>query len=175
MKCDWILTFLLPAAVLAAGCGQSRPAATNDPDPPLAGYPTEAQPKLDTIKLWVGSEEMTAEMAVTPIEEQTGMMFRTNMGENEGMIFVMDGGPMQASFWMHNCPMPLSAAYIDAGGHIQEIHDLQPHNTNAVLSATDNIEFVLETPQGWFKRHNINAGTVVATEKGSLKKTFLNQ
>ena len=182
MKCNWILAFLPLALVLTAGCGQSpsatapvASAATNDSDPPIPGYPTQAQSKLDTIKLWVGAEEMTAEMAVTPIEEQTGMMFRTNMGEQEGMIFVLDGGPMQASFWMHNCPLPLSAAYIDTDGHILEVHDLQPHNTNAVLSATGNIEFVLETAQGWFKRHGIKPGTVVTTEKGSLRKTFLNQ
>jgi uncharacterized membrane protein (UPF0127 family) len=175
------LIYLLSAATLAAGCGQSSPpvappvaAGSNDADPPIPGYPTEAQPKLATIKLWIGAEEMTAEMALTGIQEETGMMFRTNMGENEGMIFVMPA-PQEASFWMHSCPLPLSCAYIDTDGHILEIHDLQPHNTNAVLSATANIQFVLETPQGWFQRHNIKTGTVIATEKGSLKKTFLGQ
>ncbi len=182
MKRNGILILLLAAASLAAGCGQSAPpaappaagAALNDPDPPIPGYPTAAQPKLATIKLWIGPEEMTTEMALTPIQEETGMMFRTNMAENEGMIFVMDR-PKRASFWMHSCPLPLSAAYIDTDGRILEIHDLQPHDTNAVLSATENVEFVLETPQGWFQRHNINPGTVIATERGSLKKTFLGQ
>ena len=35
---------------------------------------------------------------------------------------------------MKNCPLPLSAAYIDPEGVILEIHDLQPHNTNSVVA-----------------------------------------
>ena len=164
---------ILPlAATLAGGCSRAAPPVAE----PSAdsGIPTAAQPKLDTIKLWIGPEQMITEMAVTEKQERTGMMFRTNMAENEGMIFVFDR-PQQASFWMDNCTLPLSAAYMDTDGRILEIHDLQPHDTNFVLSATDNIEFVLETPQGWFQRHNIKTGTTVASEKGSLKKTFLGQ
>jgi len=41
-----------------------------------------------------------------------------------------------------------------------------------VLSATDNIQFVLETSDGWFARHNVNTGMVIRTEKGSLADTF---
>jgi uncharacterized membrane protein (UPF0127 family) len=81
----------------------------------------------------------------------------------------------QVSFWMKNCPLPLSAAYIDTEGVIQEIHDFQPHNTNAVFSASDNIRFVLETPQGWFERHHIGVGVAVATERGSLMSTFFGK
>jgi uncharacterized protein len=186
MKRMRVLIFSLAAVALATGCDKSAPpaatpaatpaamAGSTDADPPIPGYPTEAQPKLDTIKLWIGPEEMTAEMAITGIQEETGMMFRTNMAEEEGMIFVLPA-PQRASFWMHSCPLPLSAAYIDTDGNILEIHDLRPHDTNAVVAATDSVEFVLETSQGWFQRHNIKTGTVIATEKGSLKKTFLGQ
>jgi uncharacterized membrane protein (UPF0127 family) len=166
---------LLTAAALLAGCSQSAPpaaAAAPSPDPDDA--PTAAQPKLPTIKLWVGPQAMTAEMALTQKEEQTGMMFRTNMGEMEGMIFVFDR-PQQASFWMKNCPLPLSCAYMDIDGRILEIHELHSQDTNLVVSAARNIMFVLETPSGWFDRHNIQPGTIVASEKGSLKNTFLEK
>ncbi len=170
MKWNGFLT-MLTAATLFAGCSQSTPpAAAASPAP--NDLPTGAQPKLATIKLWVGPEAMTTEMALTQQQEQTGMMFRTNMGEMEGMIFVMDQ-PRQASFWMKNCPLPLSCAYMDVDGRILEIHELHPEDTNLVVSATPNIMFVLETPLGWFDRHNIKPGTMVASEKGSLKHTFL--
>jgi hypothetical protein len=136
--------------------------------------PTVAQPKLPTIKLWIGAEEMITEMALNGIQQQTGMMFRTNMAENEGMIFVFPY-PHQASFWMKNTSVPLSAAYIDPEGVILEIHDLEPHNTNSVKATSENIQYVLETPQGWFQRHNIATGAVVKTEKGNLRKTFFRQ
>jgi len=37
------------------------------------------------------------------------------------------------------------------------------------------VQYVLETPRGWFSRHNVGVGTVVRTERGSLRETFFNQ
>ncbi len=133
--------------------------------------PTEAQPKLQTVKLWIGAEQMDAEMCVTPRQIQTGMMFRKTMGDNDGMLFNL-GYSEQAAFWMKNCFVPLSVAYIDPEGVIVEIHPLQPQDTNSVFSATNNVRFALETPQGWFDKHNIKPGTVIRSERGSLKQTF---
>jgi uncharacterized membrane protein (UPF0127 family) len=151
---------------LTGGCDKPVPSA------PPPGAATQAQPKLRTLKLWLGAEEMTTELALTPSELQTGMMFRTNMAENEGMIFVF-ARPHQASFWMMNTLLPLSAAYIGPDGTILEIHDLQPHDTNSVTAGTDQVQFVLETKQGWFRRHNVNPGSVIRTERGSLHDTFI--
>ncbi len=113
-----------------------------------------------------------AEMAVTEIEERTGMMFRTNIQDTDAMIFVFPY-PQPANFWMKNCPESISAAYITPDGTIAEIHHLEHDDTNGVLSATDNIQFVLETQEGWFTHHNIPVGTVIRTEKGTLADTFL--
>ena len=101
-------------------------------------------------------------------------MFRTNTVENEGMLFVL-GPPQRAHFWMKNCYVPLSVAYIDADGVIQEIHPLQPQNTNTVDSVSANVSFALETSQGWFDRHQIREGMTVRTERGSLVDTFRRQ
>lgn len=161
---------LLAGLFVFTGCQKS---ATSISTAPVISFaePTEAQPKLTTVKLWIGPEQMDAEMCVTPIETITGMMFRKSMGSNDGMIFDLDR-PQRASFWMKNCFIPLSVAYIDPEGVIQEIHPLQPQDTNVVLSASNNILFALETPQGWFEKHNIKPGTLIRTEKGSLMETF---
>jgi hypothetical protein len=108
---------------------------------------------------------------LTPEQEETGMMFRTNLDENAGMLFDL-GAPQRASFWMKNCPLPLTAAYMDPEGTILEIHDLHTQDTNAVVAESPNIQFVLEVNDGWFKRHHIATGTVVRTEAGSLPETF---
>jgi uncharacterized membrane protein (UPF0127 family) len=71
--------------------------------------------------------------------------------------------------------LPLSAAYIDPEGVILEIYDLQPHNTNSVVASSERVQFVLETNQGWFRRHNIAPGTVIRTEHGTLMETFFRQ
>ena len=160
----------LPVAALAILCGCSKP---DVPTEPVVNVfePTQAQPRLTTVQLWLGPEQMTAEMAASLKEVMTGMMFRTNMAENESMIFFL-GPPQRAHFWMKNCYVPLSVAYIGSDGVILEIHDLQPQNTNTVDSTSESVVFALETKQGWFQRHNIHEGTTVRSERGSLAETF---
>jgi hypothetical protein len=175
-----ILPLLLVALTLA-GCSKPAPAVTPAPVP-TSVEPTQAQPKLPTMKIFFsGSRSGTspliatldAELALTEQQERTGMMFRTNIQDSDSMLFVLPF-TQQASFWMKNCPESISAAYISSDGVIQEIHHLEKNDTNTVFSATDNIRFVLETSDGWFERHDINAGSVIRTEKGSLAETFLN-
>ena len=165
-----LLTLLL-AAGLFAGCSKTSPpapAAVSVADP----LPTHAQPRLRTMKIYLGAETLEAELALTPKEEQTGMMFRTNIQETDAMLFALPY-PMRASFWMKNCPESISAAYITADGTIQEIHHLEQNDTNAVEAAREDIQFVLETKEGWFTRHNISPGTVIQSEKGPLADVFL--
>lgn len=167
---------LVAALVGCGGCRDSNAPASTAAAPASApaavpGEPTQAQPRLQTLKLWLGAEEMVAELALTGPQVQTGMMFRTNMEENAGMLFVFPQASPRG-FWMKNCFVPLSAAYVDPEGVILEIHPLEPHNTNTVFSTSDRIQYVLETPQGWFDRHNIHTGAVIRTEVGSLRQTF---
>jgi len=161
---------LMLAAALLAGCKKTDATAA----PPTNWLPTQAQPKLPTMKIYLGAETLDAELALTEREETTGMMFRTNIQDTDSMLFVLPT-PQRASFWMMNCPESISAAYISPDGVIQEIHHLEKNDTNAVLAATDNIQFVLETSDGWFARHNVGTGAVIRTEKGSLADTFLRR
>jgi len=178
-----------PAALLAVAPGCDQPKSAVNPSP-SAGHPVtnapsaqqvfedmlpkQAQPTLQTIKVWVGAEELTTELALTGMQQMTGMMWRTNMPENTAMLFI-HATPRQAGYWMKNCYVPLSIAYLDTDGAILEIHDMKPHDTNSVLSAALNVRFALETPQGWFQRHNVSTGAVVRTERGSLPETFLRR
>jgi len=164
-----VLIGLLGVMALA-GCEQKT-----TPPPSLATFgvqlPTRAQPKLPSLRLWLGESELSTEMALTPIQQATGMMFRTNLDENAGMIFPLTS-PQRAAFWMTNCPLPLTAAYIDPQGQILEIHELHANDATSVFSDAENIFYVLEVNQGWFARHHIEPGTTVRTEKGTLGETF---
>ena len=134
-------------------------------------YSDQPLPKLPAIKLWLGRQEIMAEIAATQRELATGMMHRKEMGENEGMLFIMPF-PQRAAFYMRNTYVPLSVAYIDTEGTILEIHDLQPLNEEPVPSRSERIHFVLETKQGWFDRNQVSIGNVIRTEYGTLRETF---
>jgi uncharacterized membrane protein (UPF0127 family) len=168
---------LLLGAALLAGC---KPAAQTQTPSPDDALPTNAQPKLPTITIYFGVlhdnqfrpiKKIDAEQALTPRQQMTGMMFRTNIQDTDAMLFPLPY-TQRANFWMMNCPESISAAYITPEGVIAEIHHLEKNDTNGVAAATDNIRFVLETSDGWFARHNVGTGAVARTEKGSLMETF---
>ena len=169
MKLTGFIALFL-AATLLAGCKKSG--GTTATPPSLDDLlPKQAQLRLPTMKIYLVTETLDAELALTEQQERTGMMFRTNIQETDAMLFVLPV-PQRASFWMKNCPESLSAAYIGPDGVIEEIHHLEKNDTNSVIAASDNVQYVLETKDGWFARHNIGTGTVLRTEKGSLPETF---
>lgn len=169
------LSALIGAGLLAAGCEKASTPPVSAPAPASDSFVlTAPQGKLRTIKLWLGPEELETEVALSPMEQATGMMFRTNLPENCGMIFIRPE-PEQASFWMTNCPLPLGAAYIAPDGTILEIHELKSNDPTPVVSTSDNIQYVLEVNSKWFDRHNIRTGTLITTEHGSLPDVFLRR
>ena len=165
---------LLTALILGMGMGCENSTVTPSPAPDAAAAADQPQPKLPTLKLWLGPHEMTAELAITPKEKERGMMFRTNMAEMEGMLFVFPG-PHRASFWMKNTVLPLSAAYLDPEGVIVEIRELKRLDETGVTAGSDNIQYVLETTRGWFERNRVGVGTVIRTERGTLRETFFRR
>jgi uncharacterized membrane protein (UPF0127 family) len=162
---------LVLLATFGAGCKKTETQTAANTNAPVYDVPTQAQPKLPTIKIYLGPETMDAELAVTPMEEATGLMYRTNITDETAMLFDLHQ-PMRASFWMTNCPMSLSAAYIGPDGVIEEIRHLEKNDNVPVVATNDNILFVLEVNDGWFTRHNIGAGTLIKTERGTLLQTF---
>lgn len=165
--------FLLPLVVaLCAGCER---AATKNADTNAASerysVPTGPQPKLQTLEIYLGPETLDAELALTPEQEETGLMYRTNITDATAMLFVLPG-PQRASFWMTNCPMSLSAAYIGPDGVIEEIHHLEKNDNVPVVARNGNIQYVLEVNDGWFARHDIRTGMLIRSERGSLAETF---
>jgi uncharacterized membrane protein (UPF0127 family) len=160
---------LVLAVALATSC---KKAETSPAKPSVdSQQPTHAQPKLPTLKIYLGAETLDAELATTAREEMTGMMFRTNVTDESAMLFVFPF-PQPANFWMKNCPHSLSAAYISPDGVIQEIHHLEKNDTNTISSASAKIGYVLEVNDGWFQRHNVSTGMLIRTEIGSLPQTF---
>lgn len=166
----WVATLGLWGMTLGCGKAPAPPAATPEIDLHY-GHLMHAQPPLPTIKLWLGSQEVVAEVARRPVEIATGMMFRDHLPEGHGMLFVFPTADRR-SFWMRNCRIPLSAAYIDPEGIILEVVDLEPMDERPVPSQSDRVQYVLEVPRNWFRKHGLGPGTLIRTERGSLRETF---
>lgn len=176
---------LAGVTAIAGGCGDGSksdppqtgagPGSTETPATASTAAPRgKAQPRLETLKLWVGTNQVNAEIAKTQTQVMAGLMWRTNMAEMDGMLFVF-AVPHQTAFWMKNTLLPLSCAYMGPDGAILELHDMEPLNTNSIPASTDQIQYVLEMNRGWFQRHNVSTGVVMQTESGTLSQTFFGR
>lgn len=167
------IMFLLLAAAVLVGCDKSSPPPVPAATASDYGVPTQAQGTLPAMKIYLGAETLNAELALSARQQEIGLMFRTNITDETAMLFTLQQ-PIRApdGFWMTNCPMSLSAAYIGPDGVIEEIHHLERYDNVPVVATNDNIVYVLEVNDGWFTRHNIGVGTDIRTDKGSLPDTF---
>jgi len=122
----------------------------------LSASAQEQAQNLPTVALNAGIYNIRAQVAQTPGELQTGLMYRKAMGSNEGMLFVFEQGGVQC-FWMKNTILPLSAAFVEDDGTVVNVEDMKPQTLDSHCSKRP-VRFVLEMNQGWFAKHGIKAG-----------------
>ena len=127
----------------------------------LLAHPVQAQQgpqgRLQTTEITAGMHVIQAELALTPGQQQTGMMFRRTMGANEGMLFASDDAGVRC-FWMRNTLLPLAIAFIADDGTIVNIAEMAPQS-DASHCSTKPVRFALEMNTGWFAKHGIKAGS----------------
>ena len=112
---------------------------------------------LPTIRLNAGMHLIQAEVAQTPDERATGLMYRETMAPHEGMLFVFEQ-PGTQCFWMKNTLLPLSIAFLADDGSVVNIEDMQPQTLDSHCSKKP-VRYVLEMNQGWFAKRGVKAGS----------------
>jgi uncharacterized protein len=175
----WFCSLAALAVLVLTGCDKPQAAAPASGGSATASTPApmsiddilpkQAQPRLQTTKLYLGTAELDAELCLDDTSRMTGMMYRTNFPPTDGMLFVFPQAS-RLSFWMKNTPLPLSAAYINTEGVIEDIVDLHPFDTNSAYSSGNRVQYVLEVTNGWFKANGVSTGAVVRTEAGDLRQ-----
>jgi uncharacterized membrane protein (UPF0127 family) len=112
-------------------------------------------PLLHTIT--INRIALQVEIARTPHQLQTGLMYRQTLPIGTGMLFIHPI-PNQLSYWMKNTSIPLDIGFFDEFGVLMEIYPLYPYNLNAVSSKNKQLKYALEVPQGWFKAVGLSPG-----------------
>jgi hypothetical protein len=116
----------------------------------------DAQMDLPRVRLVAGMHQIDAQVAQTPDQRATGLMFRKQMPAQEGMLFVFEQAGVQC-FWMKNTLLPLTAAFIGDDGEVVNLADMKPQTTDSHCSARP-VRYVLEMNQGWFAKKGIKPG-----------------
>lgn len=103
--------------------------------------------------------ELSVEAPITESGFQQGLMGAPPLPDTEGMLFVM-ARRGQCNFWMKDTPSPLSIAFVDEGGRIFAIRDMQPFSLD-IIDPGRGCYYALEVAQGWFDRQGVRAGDLV--------------
>ena len=124
----------------------------------LASMGCQAQSQnLPRITLNAGIHNISAEVAQSPDERATGLMFRQSMPANQGMLFVFEQAEQQC-FWMKNTLIPLDIAFVADDGTIVNIDHMKPQTLDNHCSLKPG-RMVLEMNDGWFARKGVSAGS----------------
>lgn len=115
--------------------------------------------ELPVVELGAGMYRIEAELAATPETRQVGLMNRPVMAAQHGMVFVFTADARHC-MWMRNTLIPLSVAFLDRGGRILNIEDMQPR-TETNHCAAGLARFALEMNLGWFADKGVKPGDVL--------------
>ncbi len=122
----------------------------------FAAFAQEPQTNLPRVKLRAGMHVIDAQVAATPEQRMTGLMFRRDMPQHEGMLFVFDHEAQQC-FWMKDTILPLAIAFVATDGTIVNIDEMKPQTLDSHCSHKP-VRYVLEMNKGWFAKKGIKAG-----------------
>ena len=137
-----------------------------------ATEPTAAQPDLPKEKLVIVTRDgvhhdFMVEMALTPEQQQVGLMFRTNIPADGGMLFDW-GGARVSQMWMKNTVSSLDMLFIDQEGVIRRIAERTVPESLAIVDSLVPVRATLELAAGTAERLDIRVGDKV------LQKIFGN-
>ncbi len=142
------LLLLVPVLLVAAYASPLFAQLTEFPTAPL------------TIVTASGPHRFTVELATTAAQMLQGLMFRQSLAPDAGMLFDYQA-PSMASMWMKNTLIPLDMLFVDAAGHIVNIHERAvPGSLDAIAAATA-VRAVIELNGGTAARLGIQPGNQV--------------
>ena len=106
-----------------------------------------------------GTLQVRVELADTPTERATGLIFRENLPEGEGMLFVFPEETL-GSFWMKDTQISLDIIFIKDGRIVDIIANTTPFSEELLTPVTTYL-FTLEVPGGYASRNGVQIGDVV--------------
>lgn len=115
----------------------------------------------ETTKGQTASTTFSVGLALNEAERAQGLSGRRSLAKNSGLLFVFDS-PDKHGFWMKDMNFPIDIMWIDAQMKIVHIEsNVSPKTYPKTFFPPTPDRFVLETPAGSLKSHNISEGDTV--------------
>jgi len=154
--------FLIAALFAMTACSQPAQTSTSNAGeaPPPSPIPMPQAVLPDGFA-------MDLELALTPEEISSGLMFRPSLPENRGMLFLFEH-PRLSSFWMKNTLIPLDLVFLDETGAVVDvIANVQPCAADPCPNFPPSTPAmaVLEINAGGATAHDIEVGSSIQFER----------
>ncbi len=107
-----------------------------------------------------GPKRFEVELALTPAQEEQGLMFRARLAPDAGMLFDF-GDTAPRAFWMKNTLIPLDMLFIASNGRIVDIHERAVPMSEDIIASSVSCRAVLELNGGTVARLGIKIGDVI--------------
>ncbi len=126
---------------------------------------TGAQPELPKEKLAIVTRdgkrhEFDVEMALSPQQQEVGLMFRKSVPAEGGMLFDW-GTPRDSMMWMRNTVSSLDMVFINQDGTIRRIAENTTPESLATIDSGGPVRATLELAAGTARQLGIHVGDKV--------------
>ncbi|OUU19438.1 MAG: hypothetical protein CBC08_07555 [Flavobacteriaceae bacterium TMED48] len=108
--------------------------------------------------------EFKIEIADSPYERQTGMMYRDSLEEQHGMLFIFENSELRG-FYMKNTLIPLDLIFIDENYEIVHIYSKATPYETASISSQLPAKYVFEINGGLSEQIGIQKGMKIKYNK----------
>ncbi len=117
----------------------------------------EKEGELFLLKSGDTIQKVDIEVADTPYEQETGLMYRDSMEDDQGMLFVYSSAAPR-SFYMKNTRIPLDILFYGADSTLVSYREnATPYDETSILSDVP-AQFILELNAGKIEEWGIEIG-----------------
>lgn len=107
----------------------------------------EREGEMELFKEEEVIKTLEIEIADTPYEWETGLMYRESLGEDQGMLFVY-AQEAQRSFYMKNTSIPLDLIFYDKDSLVVSYHENAVPMDETSIPSNAPAQFILEVNAG---------------------------
>ncbi len=141
-----------------------------------AGCDKDAITKDARLPVEIDGHRFELELALTKSTRFQGLSDRESIAEDGGMLFAFNA-PEKLSFVMRRCPVPIDIIFLDPGGRIVAMHEMQvepdpyaPDHELRRYTSRWPAQFAIELKGGTLRELDLQAGDKIALPTDELRQ-----
>jgi uncharacterized membrane protein (UPF0127 family) len=111
---------------------------------------------LTETHMQIGGQPFVLELALTPAQQELGLMHRDHLDADHGMLFIFSDEKLR-TFWNHDVSFPLDLVFLDALQKIASIKRLETYS-EAIVASDVPAKYAIELNAGTATQLHLQPG-----------------